>query len=120
MILQLEKNEMAALVLHMSIMRKNIRKGFKSNYGTEFKLYLNSYDEVKVTVTEALEGLNEQDGHFIFNFNIREIDMIFSFLEFYIMQLHALVDLNKVNEVDSEQIGYLTTIKEKAKECKAA
>lgn len=119
MILQLEKNEMAALVLHMSIMRKNIRKGFKSNYGTEFKVYLNSYDEVKLTVTEALEGMNEQDNHFTFNFNIREIDMIFSFLDFYIMQLHELVDLDKVNEVDSEQIQYLTTIKEKAKECKA-
>lgn len=120
MILQLEKNEMAALVLHMSIMRKNIRKGFKSNYGTEFKVYLNSYDEVKVTVSEALEGMSEKSSHFIFNFNIREIDMIFSFLEFYIMQLHELVDLEKVNEVDSKQIGYLTNIKEKAKECKAA
>lgn len=111
---------MVALVLHMSIMRKNIKKGFKSNYGTEFKLYLNSYDEVKVTVTEALEGLKEQDGHFIFNFNIREIDMIFSFLEFYIMQLHELVDLEKINGIDSEQIRDLTTIKEKAKDCKAA
>lgn len=29
----LERSEMAILVLHMNIMRKAIKKGFKTNYG---------------------------------------------------------------------------------------
>lgn len=119
MILQLEKNEMAALVLHMSIMRKNVRKGFKSNYGSQSKEVLKSYDEVKNTVIKQLEGLEEDPGCMVFHFNILEINMLHSFLGFYMAELNKL-ELNKMNEIDLEQINCLGTIQEKVEECKAA
>lgn len=116
MILQLDKKEMASLTLHMSLMRKSVRKGFKSNYGSEAKGILESYDEVKSTVAQELEKDVEQT---ILHFNIKEIDMLHSFLIFYIKELHKF-EVEKLNEVDLEQIQSLESIKEKVEECKAA
>lgn len=117
MILQLERNEMAALVLHMSIMRKSVRKGFKSNYGSRSKEVLSSYDEVKNTVTQELEVFEGDTGHIVFHFNILEIDMLHSFLSFYTKELHKF-ELDKINGTDLEQIKSLESIQEKVEECK--
>lgn len=119
MILQLNNKEMAALVLHMSIMRKNVRKGFKSNYGNDSKKVIASYDEVKNTVATALETTHEDDSCYL-HFNIKEVDMLFSFLEFYVMQLHDTLDFKKISSEDNEQIECLKMIKSKTEELKAA
>lgn len=115
MILNLETKEVAVLVLHMSIMRKNVRKGFKSNYGNEAKEILVSYDEVKNTMISALKEMAEQEEKRDFNFNIREIEMLSSFLDFYIVQFQAVIDESKdnVSQEDKLQVDYLHIIKSK-------
>lgn len=120
MIIQLEKKEIAALTLHMSIMRKNVRKGFKSNYGRDSKDYIASYDEVKNTIAKELENMGENEDSCYFHFNIREIDMLFSFLDFYVNEVDLVINLEKLSQEDKEQMKYLSSIKDKVIECKAA
>lgn len=120
LILQLEKKEMASLVLHMAIMRKNVRKGFKKNYGNEAKEVLSSYDEVKKTMIQVLEKMGEQEGKKELHFNIKEIDMLQSFLGFYIEKVEEEIKLNKMSEEDRDQIECLKSIDEKVDILKAA
>lgn len=112
MLLVLNKEEMAILIFHMSLMRKNVRKGFKSNLGKTYKEALFTYDKIKETVNEALESSEEFDQ--TLDFEIKEIDMLLSFLEFYINELKHLA-----TDRDNNLI-YLDNIFMKAQKCKVA
>lgn len=114
MILELDKEEMAILIFHMSLMRKNVRKGFKSNLGKTYKEALFSYDKVKETVNEALEGAGEEVNQ-TFNLETKEIDMLLSFLEFYIAELNKHLGTDPNNN-----ISYLENILIKVQKCKVA
>lgn len=118
MILELNKKEMAALTLHMSIMRKNVRKGFKSNYGSLAKSVLSSYDDVKNTTAQALEGLEGQEKH-TFNYNIKEIDMLHSFLSFYLIETEKEFSSHDLKEEDKEHLTCLEQIKSKVEYLKS-
>lgn len=113
MILSLNHKEMASLVLHMSIMRKNVRKGFKKNYGKDSKETLASYDEVKETIIHTLEGMEEHQGEKDLHFNIKDINMLLSFLEFYIPKVEEEIKLIEMKEEDKDQMECLKNIKEK-------
>lgn len=119
MILSLNKKEMAALTLHMYIMRKNVRKGFKSNYGSQAKSVLSSFDDVKNTTAQALEGMGEEESNHTFNYNINEIDMLHSFLSFYLIETRKEFSEQDLNSEDQEQINCLESIKSKVEHLKA-
>jgi len=114
MIIRLEQKEMGALLLHMSIMRKNVRKGFKSNYKGDSKKVLKSYDEVKETLTQALEsnGTSWSDLHF----NIKEVEMLHSFLSFYTKEIDRTFLDKKLSVEDQQQIDSLHEVKIKVDE----
>lgn len=86
MILLFNKEELATLVLHMNIMRHNIKKGFKSNYGrSEGKEKLKVYDGIKERFGNDLEG--EEKGFYEFNLDEEEMNMLHSFLSWYVEEI---------------------------------
>lgn len=125
MILLMQQKEMATLLLHMTIMRKNVRQGFKKNYGTkEGKEVLASYDEVKTTLSEILK-LEEEAGEVlegpqVLHFNIKEIEMLDSFLTFYNKEVNESLGDKNIHQKDREQIDTLKEIKEQLDEVRAA
>lgn len=119
MIVSLNRQEMASLTLHMNIMRKNVRKGFKSNYGHESKAVLESYDEVKKSIADELEKLGDQDGTSILNYNIREVNMLSSFLDYYLEQLNKEFKDKKLSDEDQQQIDCMIDVKKQIDELKA-
>lgn len=120
MIITLNKQEMAALTLHMYIMRKNVRKGFKKNHGSSAATVLASYDDVKNTTAHALENMSENDEIFTFHYNINEINMLHSFLSFYLVEIEKEFSNADLNEEDRLQIDYLSSIKDKVDLLKVA
>ncbi|MCM3708578.1 hypothetical protein M3205_23325 [Cytobacillus firmus] len=114
MILNISKVEMAILVVHMSAMRQNVRKGFKSNYGRkEGKEVLASYDEVKLAFQQAIEGLEEDHQAVDLHFNIKEVNMLHSFVSWYAAELELTFEAagKKAGEEDQKQIDSLNEIK---------
>lgn len=121
MILRLIKPEIGALLLHMSIMRKNVRKGFKTNYGSKAKETLASYDEVKQTLINVLEDQENAAEWTDLHFNIKEVEMLHSFLDFYTKEINkTFEDVKKLGSDDQEQIAALNNVKTKVDEMMVA
>lgn len=114
MVLKAKKIEVSVLLLHMAIMRKNIKKGFKSNYGAkEGKELLKSYDEVKEYLKAAFEELTENQQVKELHFNEKNITMIASFLSWYVLELEiTLVDSKNKNPEDWSHVQVLKEFKE--------
>lgn len=67
------------LVLHMNIMKHNIKQGFKSNYGrSKGKEKLKAYDDIKERLGSNLE--EEEKGFFEFSIDEVEMNILYSFL----------------------------------------
>lgn len=116
MIINLNKSEIAVLLFHMSLTRKNVRNGFKSNYKGKHKEVLNSFDEVKNTLESTVNDLEVMDNVEVmeFNYNINEINMIDSFLKWYIVKLEkTLKATGNIVDEDKKQIEVLKDIKKK-------
>lgn len=118
MIIRLKHLDIGILCLHMAMMRQNVRKGFKSNYGkAEGKERLALFDEVKGALEfELNQQFNniEEDPNKIkqFFFDGNELMMISSFLDFYIDKLEdTLQQAGKINEEDQGQLDSLRLTK---------
>src|SRR5690625_5200221 len=116
MIIQLNKPEISILLLHMSITRDKIKKGFKRNYKSNHKEKLNSYDDVKNALANEIEQLEQMNENelIMFNFNINEINMLSSFLNWYATNLESLLkSSNKYIGEDKMQVETLKNINTK-------
>ncbi|MBG9585540.1 hypothetical protein [Cytobacillus firmus] len=116
MILNISKVEIAILVVHMAAMRQNVRKGFKSKYGRkEGKEVLVSYDEVKSALQQAIDGLKEDHQAVDLHFNIKEVNMLHSFVSWYAAELEFPFEATgkKAGEEDQKQIDTFKEIKKR-------
>jgi hypothetical protein len=106
--LLLERSDMAILVLHMNIMCKPIKKGFKSNYGHfEGRKMIKEYDALK----ERLEDeLNEEIELVNFEFNEQETNMLHSFLKWYVLEIKLSAEVQGAIVKCDEQILILEKI----------
>lgn len=121
MILKANKLELAVLILHMSIMRKNIKKGFKSNYKSDKgKEVLTSFDSVKTTLQEGFEALEHEMNELDLHFNIVEVNTLSSFIDWYINEVDLTFEAagKKVKQADKEQMDLLKEIQSKIEEMK--
>ncbi len=119
MILNLSKGDISVLLLNMTITRKNVRNGFKRNYGkTESKEILASFDEVKQSLEEIIDPIEENEEvdpkeMHIIHHNIKEIDMIHSFLLWYLPKLRETLEeatKGRLNDEDQKQLEVLERI----------
>ena len=112
--LALKKVEVATLILHMAIMRKNVKKGFKSNYGKQQgKEILNAYDELKDHLAAELESMDESQSERSIDFSEPNIVVLTSFLDWYVLEIELELADNNINKEDKEQVQILSEIKEK-------
>jgi hypothetical protein len=107
----LERSELAILVLHMNIMRKSIKKGFKANYGLlEGRRKLGVFDELKDLFVNEL---NENIDPIEFDLSDQEFDMLHSFINFYVQEIQKSAESQQVDIVNDEQILFLIEIRKK-------
>lgn len=114
----LKKIEIATLILHMAMIRKNIKRGFKINYGKQDgKELLKVYDGIKEKLVEKVDVIEDEDSEFILNFELskEELNMLLSFLDFYLLKIQSEIGEHKLNEEDEEQINILKDIQDKCK-----
>jgi hypothetical protein len=107
----IERSELAILVLHMNIMRKPIKKGFKANYGHfESRRHVKIYDGLK----ERLEReLNEEVDPISLDVDEQELNMLHSFINWYIQEIEKSATTQKADITKDEQIEILVSIQNK-------
>jgi hypothetical protein len=107
----IERSELAILVLHMNIMRKPIKKGFKANYGHfESRRHIKIYDGLK----ERLEQeLNEEIDPISLDVDEQELNMLHSFINWYIQEIEKSATTQKADITKDEQIEILVSIQNK-------
>lgn len=116
MILELNRVEMAVLSVNMAALRKNVRKGFKSNFGKqEGQEKLEIYDEIKTALNNGIEQTEEEEQERELHFNKNEIDMLNDFVPWYLLELESTYEEagKKIKGEDKKVIETLQTIKEK-------
>lgn len=129
MIVNMKGQAVATVVLHMSIMRQNVRNVFKKNYGKQQgKQLLESYDEVKNTLEKVLgteeaeteeKLLEEAQEVHEFHFNVLEVQTLSSFLNFYIPTLEDFLKKSgTIQEADQGQLDTLVEVKGELDELK--
>lgn len=82
MIARMTRNDIAVLILHMQIMRKTVKRGFKSN-----KEVIETFDDTKEILFESIEPLEEAAEETDVHFNIKNVDILHSFLSWYVPEL---------------------------------
>jgi len=115
MILNLSRVEMAVLSVNMAALRKNVRKGFKSNFGKqEGQEKLEIYDEIKAALNDGIEHTEEEQEKEL-HFNKNEIDMLNDFVPWYLLELEITYEAagKKLKGEDQQVIETLQGIKEK-------
>jgi ferritin len=105
--LVLNRSDVAVMVLHMNIMRHTIKKGFKVNYGrSEGKKKINIYDAAKESLESEFEANEQVEEHEI-EVTEEQIDMLHSFINWYVPELQKEDD-----HEDNEILQALERIKE--------
>lgn len=115
MIINIEKQEIAALTFHMNVMRPSFRNICKKKYPAKLKEYISSYDYVKTESTFALEQGVEV---YTLNLNIVDLEVLRAFLKAYIDKSQTVNDEAKSDEFQ-EHLNALQRVKEKADEMAA-
>lgn len=113
--LKLDKFEAVILSVNMQTLRKNIKKGFKVTYGKkEGQKHIEVFDQVKQALNEGIEQTEEgqqQD----YDFQEAEINMLRSFLPWYLLELKTLQNAasKTLNKDDEKNIETLEAINKK-------
>lgn len=110
MIIYVNKKETATLVLHMAMMRKNVRNMLKKRQPEARKDWLDSFDYILASVRLILEKDYDES---ILNLNIKDAEMLQEFLRSYIEQAQPEADKANHKEMQ-EQLKILTELKNKA------
>jgi hypothetical protein len=107
----IERSELAILVLHMNIMRKPIKKGFKANYGHfESRRHIKIYDDLKGRLEQEL---NEEIDPISLDVDEQELNMLHSFINWYIQEIEKSATTQKADITKDEQIEILVSIQNK-------
>lgn len=111
-IIMLDQSDLAILILHLNTMRNSIKKGLKRNYGAfEGKKKLKVFDDMKNLFSETFEQENENGTEL----DIDQLDMIQSFIEWYIEELCLEAEDEGIDYKENESIQALERVKEQVK-----
>jgi hypothetical protein len=111
-IIMLDQSDLAILILHLNTMRNSIKKGLKRNYGAfEGKKKLRVFDDMKNLFSETFEQENENGTEL----DIDQLDMIQSFIEWYIEELCLEAEDEGIDYKENESIQALERVKEQVK-----
>lgn len=109
--LALNRIEMAVLVVNMAAMRKNLKRGFKSNYGKqEGKEILSHFDAAKEALEIGMEELDDDHQEKIIHFNVKELNTLNSFIPWYVKEMEMTFDAAK-KKIKGENQKVIDTLK---------
>jgi hypothetical protein len=92
------------LLVHLSVMRKNIRSVLKRNYGVfQGKRHLKVYDRIKERLEAKIELLTK-DKHYPFLFSEEEVILLHSFLQVFFSKIKEEMDSKIKGSVDQEKV----------------
>lgn len=92
------------LIVHLSVMRKNIKSVLKSNYGSfEGKRLLKVYDGIKNLLQAKLELLTKEK-HYPFLLNKEEVVLLHSFLQVFFNEVTKEVNSKIKGSIDQEKV----------------
>lgn len=120
MYIKLEKIEMSVLLLHMKITRKNVKKGFKNNYGSkEGKELIKQYDDITNFLENSIEGLEEGENEQI-HLNEQEFNLLHSFLTWYVTEIEITFEAagKKIAGENKEHLDILQKINDEVNRVK--
>lgn len=107
--LTLKGSELTVYVLHLNVMRKTLKKGFKANYGSlEGKRMIKLYDSIKERLETDLE-LIEEVNLFTYDLAPEEINMLQQFTTWYVNEIKVSIDTEK-DIMTNEQLIVLEEI----------
>ncbi|WP_378211098.1 hypothetical protein [Anoxybacteroides rupiense] len=116
----LSDKEFGMLLLHMNLMRKEIKKVLKRNYGFfEGKKKVACYDSITKALSDQLEQKGECSSYNI-EFTDEQATMLHSFLSFYTTELKRQAELEKINYQENETLQLLESVLQKVEEGCAA
>lgn len=115
MIVNIEKQEIAALTFHMNVMRASFRNIVKKNYPGNLKDYMASYDYVK---KEAATALTQDAETHTLHLNIVDLAVLKAFLDAYIKKAQRVNDDAKSDDFQ-RHLDALKRVKDKADEIAA-
>lgn len=105
--MQLTNDELAMLILHMSIMRKEIKKALKRNYGFwEGKKRLNVYD----SILDKITSFNEKKTLHDIELDDDELSMLHAFLSTYTVEIERQAQRENMSVESSEVFKLLSDI----------
>ncbi|MCX8047400.1 hypothetical protein CI793_11150 [Anoxybacillus ayderensis] len=105
--MQLTNDELAMLILHMSIMRKEIKKALKRNHGFfEAKKKMNVYD----SILDKITSFNEKKLVHDISLDDDELGMLHAFLSSYTVEIERQAQKEKMNVEKSEVFQLLRNI----------
>lgn len=117
--IQLSDQEFAVLLLHMNLMRKEIKKVLKRNYGFfEGKKKVACYDSIIQVFSDQLERTECT----VYNIELtnEQATMLHSFLSFYTAELKRQAEREKINYQGNEALQLFESVLRKVKEGGAA
>jgi hypothetical protein len=118
--IQLTDKEFGILLLHMGIMRKEIKKALKRNYGFfEGKKKVACYDSITQALSEQLEQKGECSSYSI-EFTDDQTTMLHSFLSSYTTELKRQAEREKIDYKSNETLQLLESVLRKVEEGCAA
>ncbi|MBE2941959.1 hypothetical protein HPK10_01965 [Anoxybacillus flavithermus] len=105
--MELTNDELAMLILHMSIMRKEIKKALKRNYGFfEAKKKMNVYD----SILDKITSFNEKKTLHDIALDDEELSMLHAFLSSYTVEIERQAQKENMNVENSEVFQLLSHI----------
>lgn len=116
MIVTVNKQQAAALCLHMNTMRNSMKKVLKKKYKEDRAEYLKAYDYVKFEAANAVETQTEQ---YVIHCNIVDVNVLEAFLAAYIDKTKAVFEQAKLKDAD-EHLEALQAVLEQCEVLKSA
>lgn len=114
--------ETEVLIVHLHVMRKNIKTVLKRNYGNgEGKRLLRVYDKIKDELKNKLKFLEAEKG-FPFVFKREELELLHYFLIVFFNKLNEEMKSKIRNNIDREkakenmQLAHLEEVQRKVNE----
>ena len=99
----------------MNVMRNNIKKGFKSNYGRiEGKKMIRVFDDIRDRFNSEFVG--EERELYEFNIKTDEIDMLHSFIAWYVQEIKLSAEVQRAVKEKDKQVVALDKLNTKINE----
>lgn len=103
MIVNLPKNELSITLLHISNMRKEVKKGFKRTYGKDdYKEKMKLFDDAKGILEASLSESEESEQEIDVHFSSAEIEFLNAFLEWYLTKITKIDDVGQDGKLQIE------------------